>query len=268
MRKITIIISTSVAMMFMLASCFEEIENWYTNTSNYDGRYDVGITCEEDEDYNTVIRDGIQLMIYNSAANVADEIIIETNVAVVINEYKDGDFTIRELVDEGYHVKGKFKITGNSSSFKGSGAVWNLYSNPNLAAGEYLIIFAGRYYWYTNTFFDDGDVGEEFEAIHLYSRLSMEESKITPMGATTIGGNKSDGLNMKITTYCDHLIVESYPTSQDTWADPNVPEYAWRVKEGSRKNADGWEEHWTFTGYRYTGYPEDDPNILPPIIPQ
>jgi hypothetical protein len=65
--------------------------------------------------------------------------------------------------------------------------------------------------------------------------------------------------------YFDYLVIESYETPQDTWSDPATPEYAWRIKEGSRVNADGWEEHWTLSGYRYTGLPEDLGN-KPPII--
>ena len=255
MRKLIYLLSISSVMM-LFTSCFEKIDNWYTNTSSYDGRFSVAVTCEEDEDYDRDIRDGYELWIYNSAANVEDEIIIDTQVAVYIDE--DG-----EIEEEGFPVRGKFKVTGNPLNFQGGSESVNLYSSSELNDDEYYLIIGGRFY--SPSDLEDDDVGEEFDAIHLYARVSLEEGKITPLGATTIGGNKSDGVSLKITTYCDYLIVESYETPQDTWADPEEPEYAWRVKEGSRTNADGWEEHWTFDGYRYTGYPEDLGG-QPPII--
>jgi hypothetical protein len=248
----------------LLSSCFDKIDNWYTNTSKYDGRYVVGTVCEEDDDYNVDIKYGYELWITNSAANIEDEIIIDTHVAIIVTEEKDGDFEVAEIEDTGYAIKGKFKITGDPSRFQGGGIVPNLYSNSELTDGEYYLMIDGHYYDPSDL--EDDDVGEEFDAIHLYARLSMEEGKITPQGAKTIGGNTSDAVSMKITTYCDYLVVESYTTPQVDWSDPAVPEYAWRVKEGSRKNADGWEEHWTLDGYRYTGFPEDNPNIKPPII--
>ena len=255
MKKIKYFLGIAFITMFV-TSCFEEIDNWYTNTSSYDGRFSVAVTCEEDDSYNANIQSGLELWIYNSAANVANEIIVDTHVAVIFNE--DG-----KLEDEGYAVKGKFKVNGDPAGFKGNEKVWNLSANTDLHDGEYYLIIGGHYY--NPSDLEDSDVGEEFDAIHLYARLSVEEGKISPKGATTIGGNKSDGLRMKITTYCDYLTVESYMTPSGSWVYPDVPEYAWRVKEGSRKNADGWEEHWTLDGYRYTGYPEDL-GQQPPII--
>jgi hypothetical protein len=64
--------------------------------------------------------------------------------------------------------------------------------------------------------------------------------------------------------YSGFLVVESYEISSAQWTDPSVPEYDWRVKEGSRRNADGFEEHWMLAGYRYTGLPEDI-GAKPPI---
>ena len=271
MKKI-IFLSVFLSMMMMLTSCFKEIDNWYTNTSAYDGRYSVATTLTNKE-YSFVnevfeswgappgywedqwtIEDGVELMIFNSAANVEDEIIIDTYVSV---NY-DNEGPVR--------VKGKFKINGNPSNFSGQGIVPNLAIRtefPSADTGDFFLDM-GPYYdepWYV---FDDeypdglpDALGEEWNAIQLYARMSMEEGKITPNGETTIGGNLSDGVSLKLTLYHDFLIIESYQTPADTWDKPNVPEYAWRIKEGSRRNADGLEEKWTVSGYRYTGFPED-----------
>ena len=244
----------------LLSSCFKDIDSWHTNTSAYDGRFSIAVTCEEDNKYNAVINNGLELWIYNSAANVENEIIIDTKVAVVFDEKG-------EIAEAGFPIKGKFKITGEPSGFKGEDKAWNILGGTELNNKEYSLIINGLLQTPSSSFLNDSNVGEEFDAIQLYARISIEECKITPQGATTIGGNKSDGIYLKITTYCDYLVVESYETPQDTWANHNKPEYGWRVKEGSRANADGFEKHWTLEGYRYTGYPEDMVSQpQPPII--
>jgi hypothetical protein len=251
MKKIFGLLSIA-SLMMIFTSCFDKIDNWYTETSSYDGRFVVSKTCEEYDDDNATIADGQELMIYNSAANVANEIIIDTRIAV-------------NLADEnpGFPVKGKLKVTGNSLEFKGDAAVDNI-SRTELSDDDYYIIFNGHYYLPSDLGSPDG-LDEEYDAVQLYARLSVEEGKIIPGGATTIGGNISDKIYLETTMYFDYLIVESYETPNSTWADPAVPEYDWRVKAGSRTNADGWEEHWTLEGYRYTGFPEDI-GATPPII--
>ena len=277
MKKIEYyLVLTLITVLF--TSCFEEKDNWYTNTKEYDGRYVVSTTCDghsllnklmeawgEDEiEDETVIKDGLELLIYNSATNVVDEIIIDTHLALNFEEAP-------------FPVKGKFKVTGNPANFSGVGTTMNLGSADFNTDddGEFFIIYDPIYeeyyepgYFFGAVGYPDGlpdALGEEWDAIQLYTRLSIETGQITSLGATTIGGNKSDAVSLKITMYHDYLVVESYETDPKTWVIPSVPEYGWRIKAGSRTNADGEEEKWTLTGYRYTGYPEDNPNTQPPI---
>ena len=241
MRKLIFVLSISLIMV-SFTSCFKEIDNWYTETAGYDGRYSVAVSCEEYDDDNLTIEDGEQLMIFNSAANVADEIIISTHLA-----------------EE--PISGKFYISGSPASFKGNGISVNLAFGTALTTGN-------MYYAFTatgglavppaaNTATSAGLIRE---GIQIYSRVSLDDGKITPDGKTTIGGNISDGVFMKVTLYSDYLVYETYQTPQADWAKPDVPEFAWRIQAGSRENAEGWEEHWTLEGYRYTGYPEDLPH--------
>jgi len=247
MKKLIYLFSISFVMI-LLTSCFKDLDNWYTETAGYDGRYAVAVTCEEYDDDNLTIEDGEELMIYNSAANVANEIIIDTHIA------------------DGYAIKGKFNVSGSPADFRGTAESPNvIYSSAISNANNYYFIYNGNYYL-PSQFGAPDELGEEYEGIQLYSRLTLESGRITSLGATTIGGNKSDGLDIKITAYTDEFIVESYQTPQDTWADINEPELAWRIKAGTRMNADGWEEHWTFNGYRYTGYPEDIGATVPVIV--
>jgi hypothetical protein len=101
--------------------------------------------------------------------------------------------------------------------------------------------------------------GQLNDGIQLYTRVTLEEGKIIPKGATTIGGNTSDSVYVKIILHSDLVQFESYTLPEDEWEDPQVPEYAWRLKPGSNTPAPAadWDEHWTLAGYRYTGFPED-----------
>ena len=238
----------------LLTSCFKDIDNWYTNTADFDGRYSVATTCDEYDDHNLTIKDGNELMIYNSAANISSQIIIDSYVAV------DKEAGTR------FHVKGKFNVTGSPANFKASESAPNIARSETLNDDEFYVVDEdGDPIAYPSDLGVPDGAGEVYGGIQLYSRVALDEGKITPLGATTIGGNKSDGMFLAITTYCEYLIIESYQIPQSQWAISTVPEFDWRIKEGSRTNAAGWEEHWTFDGYRYTGFPEDNPSTKPPI---
>ena len=234
MKKI-IFLCVSVSMM--LTSCFKEIDNWYTNTSGYDGRYSIAVTCEEDPNMNLAIEDGENLMIFNSAANVADEIIISTH-----------------LDDE--PVKGKFKISGSPADFKGAAKVLNIGLGTAITTANLYYGLNANGALTAPPSGNPGSAGLERNGYQFYAQLSLDKGQITPLGKTTIGGNKSDGVLIKVTLYNDYLVYESYQTPPP-WANDNVPEFAWRVKAGSRRNDDGEELHFTLDGYRYTGFPED-----------
>ena len=240
MKKI-IFLCVSAAMV--LTSCFKEIDNWYTNTAAYDGRYSIAIICDDDPDLDRDIEEGEELMIYNSAANVANEIIISTHID-----------------DEA--IRGKFQITGTPANFSGVNE-----KTLNLAQGTALT--TGNVYYRVNAAGNPsavppsgnpGSAGIEYNGVQMYCRLSLDSGKITPNGATTIGGNKSDGVLLEVTLYSEYLIFESYETPQATWANPGVPEFAWRVKDGSRTPANKFEVQCKLDGYRYTGFPEDRPS--------
>ena len=240
MKKI-IFLCVSAAMV--LTSCFKEIDNWYTNTAAYDGRYSIAIICDDDPDLDRDIEEGEELMIFNSAANVANEIIIYTHID-----------------DEA--IKGKFQISGTPANFKGVNE-----KTRNLAQGTALT--TGNVYYRVNAAGvitavppsgNPGSAGIEYRGIQLYCQLTLDKGEITPLGKTTIGGNKSDGVLLEVTLYSEFLTFESYETPQATWANPGVPEFAWRVKDGSRYYADMYEIQCKLDGYRYTGLPEDRPS--------
>lgn len=233
MKKILFLSITSI--IILCTSCQEEFKNWYSATANYDGRFVVATACEEYNDDDTSIEDGLEVMIYNTSDNKENEIWIQFSVA-------------------GESIKGKFNLTGNFNAFTDSTTqVENIDSNTVYAfdnAGN-IINVAGLGV--------PASAGLIADGVQLYTRITLIEGKILPKSATTIGGNISDSLYIKAILHHDYIEFESYEIDPADWDDPNVPEFDWQVKAGSNTPADddGWDETWTLAGYRYTGYPED-----------
>jgi len=238
MKKIIYLLCISATMT--LTSCFEKLDNWYTETAAFDGRYVVATSCEEYSSDDTSIADGNEAMIYNTAANVKDEIWIETTVA-------------------GEPIKGKFKISGDASDFKG---IAPEVENANNGG---TILIDTDYGWapftpsYAGYFRVPTAAGQVNDGVQLYTRVTLVEGKVIPKGATTIGGNVSDSVYVKTVMHHDYVQFVSYQLPKEEWADPDVPEFGWQLKAGSNTpaDADGWDETWTLAGYRYTGFPED-----------
>jgi hypothetical protein len=224
----------------MFTSCFEEVDNWYTETSALDGRYVVATTCAEYDDDNTSIEDGNEVLIYNTAANVKDEIWIETQIA-------------------GEPIKARFKLTGDATSFTDS---LTIVENVNNAGTFYIDTDYGLAPFissYADYFRVPTAVGQLNDGVQLYTRVTLKEGKVISKGAITIGGNVSDSIYLKTVMHHDYVQFISYQLPEDEWKVAGVPEFGWKLKEGSNSPADedGWDETWTLSGYRYTGYPED-----------
>lgn len=246
---------TFILITILFTSCFEDKDNWYSSTKEYDGRYSVAITCEEYSAHDQTIRDGHELKIYNTAVNKENQIFIDSYVAI------DSD------AGSSYHVKGRFDVEGDISGFKATTPSDNSARSEELNTSEYALLDAnGEPTVSISRLPAPTKAGEEYDGFQFYSRLSIVQGKITPKGATTIGGNTSDAVSLSIITYCDYLTIESYLLDEADWSVIGVPEYDWRVKDGSRVIAGAdYEEHWNFEGYRYTGFPEDNPSTQPPI---
>lgn len=241
MKKTIYLISIFLVTTSFFTSCFKEKDNWYSATAEYDGRYVVGTTCEEYSDDDIPLSERVEMWVYNTSDNIANEIWIDQfNIA-------------------GIPMKAKLNVTGNSENFKTNDDV-SLYYESDLI---YVLDEDGApidYYPPIAT-----AIGEVINCVELYTRISIEEGGIIKKGATTPGGNASDSIFLKTILYSDAFQAESYETASDTWETPGTPEYDWKIIETSVTNADGWEEHWTVAGYRYTGYPEDI-GTEPPIV--
>lgn len=223
MKKTGLYILTAL-LIFSLSSCKEELEIWDSETLEYAGRYVFKLMSEDMEDTYIDYEDGVELQIYNTSDNKANEVWID-------------DF------DEAFPLKSKFKFTGNSSAFKSASEEFaqlsnNIYSTDELpdddptAAGETVTI-------------DDKE----------YIRAVIMEGKILPKAATSIGGNKSDSIFMKVKLYSGTATYTSYEVPLELRKDPEKAEFSWKFKSATH-DAD-LDEIYVVAGYRFTGMPED-----------
>ena len=219
MRKISIFLGVLFSCLFF-TSCHEEVENWDSAVLDYSGRYVVRMLDEDGElnwDY-----DGTEIQLYNTAANLANEMWID---------------------DFGYIFPLKTKI-----SFEGTTADFHSVETgyEKLTDSEYAISSPSG-----------SPTGEGVvKVVPNYYRAALLEGKITPKGFTTKGGNVTDAISLKLKLYVAAFTFTSVTKPEATWADPTKPEYAWELT--SIEYVPEYDEVCTLEGYRYTGYAEDD----------
>lgn len=218
-----------IAIFTLLASCRQDVDNWYSETFDYSGRFVYAI-----EDVGLHVEDGNEVLIYNSAANVADEI--------WLNDANDV-----------FPFKCKFKVKGPSESFSGEKA--------NNEKAPLLFYNGSRYVAFTPAAALDyrrpTATGQRLDGYREYANVTIDAGKIIPGGATTIGGNRSDSLYLKITLQSSFTEFVSYEIDSQLWAVANVPEYEWKHDPTVAEYDPDADESYELTGYRYTGYPED-----------
>lgn len=221
MRRILYLLSIFAVLLFI--SCMDEKDNWYSATFEYSGRY-VFKLISEDMTETYIDYEGQEIQIYNTVENVANKIWLEDG----------GDI---------FPIKNIFTLTGDASSFKSvsedfAQLNYNIFSidelpKPNpTAAGQTVEI-------------------EEKE----YIKAAVLEGKILPGAATSIGGNKTDSLYIKIKLYSGTATYESYEILESLRKDPEKPEFAWKFKSAVHDSS--LDEIYVIAGHRYTGMPED-----------
>ncbi|MDR2042720.1 MAG: hypothetical protein LBP98_10500 [Tannerella sp.] len=227
-----------VACAFLtLASCDNELENWNSATYAYDGRYVVAAVCQEKPSKNAIIEKGNEIYLYNTAANIANEIWLED-------------------VSGKFPLKCKLQLNGNPANFSGTATAENVQSKYFIynAEADAYVEFADAN---AGDFPAAGAAGQSADGTREYVRITLEEGQIQPASATTVGGNIADGIALKFTLHTDLVKFVSYELPAEEWSDPSQPEYGWQLVPNSNTADPGKDEHWTLTGYRYTGYPED-----------
>jgi hypothetical protein len=237
MKNILLYLSVVACAISVFTSCENELDSWNSATYEYAGRFVVAATCQENPALDKIIERGNEIYLYNTAANISNEIWLED-------------------VSRVFPLKGKLSLTGNSLSFKAE----NVAENVNSIAAIYNTDYS-EYVQFVSANKGDFPVANAANLLssgkQLYMRVKLEEGKILPKSATSIGGNSVDSIYLKITLYTDSIQFISYALDEEEWANSGIPEYAWKIKPESNVARPDWDEHWTLAGYRYTGYPED-----------
>ena len=209
-------------VVISFSSCQKELENWYSETASYDGRFIFKLMSE---DMNETIVDygGYEIQIYNTAENVPN--------VVWMDDHEDM-----------FPLKNKFELTGNASSFKSATEDFTQLSN-NIYSTDVLPTPAPT------------AAGQTVTKNKGYIRTAVLEGKIIPGAAKSIGGNASDSLYIKIKLYSGTATYTSYEVAKELRADPKVPEFKWKFSSATRDPE--LDEVYVIGGYRYTGMPED-----------
>ncbi|MDR2915428.1 MAG: hypothetical protein LBV74_11445 [Tannerella sp.] len=223
MKKIYIL---SIIGCLAFTACDQDIDIWDSETLDYSGRFLFEFKDAPDKDQGYSMDKEIQL--FNTSNNVANEI----------------------WIDDIYHeipFKSKFFLEGDASSFKSKTTDFN-----QLTDNEYSFEFPS----------DNPETADDREEIpQYYLRCYINEGKIIPGGATTIGGNQADSIYIKLTLYNGTVYFKSAFIPEDERTDPSVA-YKWEIDKVTTEldeNDPDMKATKTYilSGHRYTGYPED-----------
>lgn len=211
-----------------LSSCQKDLEIWDSATRQYAGKYVYALYSEDMQKQYKTYAAGGELWIFNSAKNVPDEIWLQDEAGLI-------------------GLKTKYNITGDASLFKSVTDDYNSLPN-NLAQIDPDD--------YDDNYFDPTAENQEYAQPRQYVRSAIVEAKIIPNVVTTKGGNVADSIYIKLKTYGATVKFKSYKTPESTWQKEGVPEFAWKF-DSVTPDPEG-DETLVISGYRYTGFTEDD----------
>jgi len=217
MKNLIYIISIIICMPFV--SCDNDIDVWDSETLEYAGRYTFGLY---DENMEPIVPMGEELRLYNTSNNVKNEIFIDDLNLV-------------------FPIKSKLFLTGDFSSFKSSSLDFDQLADYN----EYT---------YKTPDTPPTGADERAKLDIGYIRSVVQEGKIIPKAATSIGGNPADSIYIKITLYSGTINYKSVLIPEEYRVDPNII-YEWAFDSTARNPEK--DETYIISGHRYTGFPED-----------
>lgn len=113
MKNLIVLISAFFSCAMFLSSCHEDVDNWDSATLDYSGRYVIKLLSEDGQEVY-LDYDGTEIQIYNTAANVANEIWLDDMKAL-------------------FPLKSKFFLEGTPAGFSSAQLAYeqltdNLYS--------------------------------------------------------------------------------------------------------------------------------------------
>lgn len=220
----------SIFLVSALVSCTEEPEIWDSATLEYAGNWQFQLFSADGQDL--YVDYGYALYTYNTAANIPNEIWIDDETAL-------------------FPMKFKATLDGTSGEFLSVRGT-NIYGTPVNTPGETDTI---------ETVTMGGD----------YSEFEVVEGHIIENASLMTSGVYSDSLYMKIKCYLIEVDYTSYIASIDSTWDYFLADSTILTSTDSTfakmDSVYGWEstgdtvefvEEYVISGYRYTGYSEDE----------
>jgi len=192
---------------------------WDSQALEYSGRYVISLL---NEDGTSAGVEGQEIQLYSTAQNLKSEIWIDDLAGI-------------------FPLKSKFSLSGNSNLFKSSSLNFDSLTN-NLSS---LTLPTPA----------PSSAGLSITKDRGYIRSGVIEGKIIPKAATTLGGNVSDSIYMKITLYSGTVTFKSYSVPVKLRADPEVERFAWKYDSVTYDTT--LDETYIISGYRFTGFTED-----------
>ena len=225
--KKNIIYLTLVLFSFTVSSCQEDVEVWDSNTLSYSGTYFWELLSEDMADTYQGYDSDVQLLIYNTSENTENEVWIEDT---------KGKFPL----------KSKFSLEGTSASFMSKSMDFaDLTNNVTAIEDEKPSIKPTA-------------LNQEEVVDVDYIRTAILDGKILSKAGTTVSGHAVDSIYIKIKLYSGTVKYTSYVVPLALRADPEVEEFAWEYNSATYNAT--LDKTYVISGFRKTGFSEDDPH--------
>jgi len=203
-------------------SCDEEIEIWDSATLEYSGTYVYELKNADATTTYVGYSDQNKIEIYNTSANVENEVII----------YDHGKM---------FPLKSKFNFSGDPTNFASKSLLFEELTNNE----EAVELPDSKPVALTDVLSEDRD----------YLRAAVVEGSILEDAMTTIGGNVADSIYFKIVLYSGTANFKSVAVPVEYRANPDKEEFEWELVSVVRD--DTKDETYVISGHRYTGFSED-----------
>ena len=218
MKKLIYIL---VVSFIGLTACDDDIEIWDSATLDYSGSYLYTVSLEDgtlDHGYDNEYK----LEFYNTSANVENEIFIDDH-------------------DKYFEMRSKFSLDGDYTNFKSKSIVFADLTDNEKA----LVVPTGKPLKLdTITVLDRSNI-----------RAAIVEGKLIAKGATTLGGNVTDSLYVKMALYSGTVSFKSFSVPVEYRANPDKEEFAWEFESVVHDVTK--DEIVIIAGHRFTGFAED-----------
>ena len=228
MKKLYIL---SIIGCLTFTACDQDLDIWDSETLEYSGRFLYELYDENMSEQYFDYSYGYEIRIYNTSDNKINEIWID--------DYYLNDSLL---------LKSKFFLDGDAGSFKSKSSEFSELTNNEVTISPESNP-EGQPEGNPESA-EDRIEGIPQKYIHCY----INEGKIIPKGATTIGGNQADSIFIKLTLCSGTASFKSVFIPEENRTDPNIA-YKWEIDVITHDPAKDVTR--IISGHRYTGYPED-----------